>query len=677
MDTLTFMQNMAVILVAVGLVSVVFSRFGWPRAIGYILAGVLLGKYTFGGGLITQNAEATVEVLGQMGVMFLMFTLGLELNLQKLKKVGGVAAPVALLDAAVMMWLGHFVGTRYLGMSSVGGLFLGAAICDSATTVLAKTFSDLGWTQRKFYDYVMGITMCEDLLCVGIIALVTGVARSHGGSVDFHQVGISLGGLALFLTGIIVFGLLLIPAVLNRVGKMKDDESLLLSVLGFCFLVVFISIKLEYGVALGAFLVGMIASGSNYLQRLYRQSVALRSMFSAIFFVTIGLQVDPALIWLYKWQILLISGVVLFGKTINVTVGTLVTGMDVKSSLQTGMGLAQIGEFALIVAFLGVQLGVFKETDMFFPLVVGVSLFTTLLNAANIKLSDPLSNGLVHILPDSWKATLGRYGGRVRRFSKTENKGAKIRANFILLIVIVVLEASILLGANLLSDLSPKLESVLPSAFTGHGKTIMWICALLITIPCSIFFFYIARALSDAIVEVILPQSVLHKKSGVIFHRVVTVLVVGISLFVLIAVGTQFSQKLLPEDAFIKWLIIIFIVLLGYVGWTKFDNMGKRAVKSLSDVMTKNNSVPLEGSVVDLFDIHTDRVEVGKNEKVAGRTLREIDFRRQTGASIIGIERKGENPTVNPKADDTLQEGDLVLLLGNDEQIEKARQFLA
>ena len=229
-----------------------------------------------------------------------------------------------------------------------------------------------------------------------------------------------------------------------------------------------------------------------------------------------------------------------------------------------------------------------------------------------------------------------------------------------------MLEASILLGANLLSDLSPKLESVLPSAFTGHGKTIMWICALLITIPCSIFFFYIARALSDAIVEVILPQSVLHKKSGVIFHRVVTVLVVGISLFVLIAVGTQFSQKLLPEDAFIKWLIIIFIVLLGYVGWTKFDNMG-----------TKNNSVPLEGSVVDLFDIHTDRVEVGKNEKVAGRTLREIDFRRQTGASIIGIERKGENPTVNPKADDTLQEGDLVLLLGNDEQIEKARQFLA
>ena len=124
-------------------------------------------------------------------------------------------------------------------------------------------------------------------------------------------------------------------------------------------------------------------------------------------------------------------------------------------------------------------------------------------------------------------------------------------------------------------------------------------------------------------------------------------------------------------------MIIIFIVLLGYVGWTKFDNMGTRALKSLSDVMTKNNSVPIEGSVVDLFDIHTDRVEVGKNEKVVGRTLREIDFRRQTGASIIGIERKGENPTVNPKADDTLQEGDLVLLLGNDEQIEKARQFLA
>ncbi|MBP5509450.1 MAG: cation:proton antiporter [Kiritimatiellae bacterium] len=676
MDTLTFIQNMAVILMAVGFVSVVFTRFGLPRAIGYILAGVLLGQYTLGGSLITRNATETINVLGQMGVLFLMFTLGLEFSLRKLKEVGGVALPTGILDLAVMVWAGHFVGTHFLGMGDVPSLFLGAALSDSATTVLAKTIDELGWKRRPFTGYVMGITMTEDILCVGLIALLTGVARNHG-AMDWTLIGSSLGGLSLFLICVVVFGLLLVPRTANWVGRLKDDESLLLCILGFCFLVAFIAIKLDYGVALGAFLVGMMCAESNVVARIYRQSVALRSMFSAIFFVTIGLVVDPAQLWLYKGQILALSALVILGKTLNCTIGSLLLGQRFKDSLQTGMSMAQVGEFALIIAFLGVHLEVFSAQSMFYPVVVGVSLLTTMLNSILIRLSDPLADFVEARMPSRWKAGIQTYGNWVARFRTQRDSGknrSEIRFDFILLAILLAIEIAIFVTAGMLKDAA--FLKMLPKDFHGHEQVLLWMAALFLTTPCSIFYFHRSNTLGERIGDFLIPEKARDTSWAQAFKRLVTVVVVCISLAVLFIVATMFSNTLLPENQFEKWLVLIFIAVLGIVGWTRFRHMGGEALETLREVVSREGDADSGESAADLLDIHTERLTVPAGASVCGKSLRELNLRATTGASVIGIDRRGHS-TVNPTADEKLLPGDRVLLLGDDEQLAAARRLIA
>ena len=611
-----------------------------------------------------------------MGVLFLMFTLGLEFSLQKLKAVGGVALPTGILDLVVMVWAGHFVGTHFLGMGDVPSLFLGAALSDSATTVLAKTIDELGWKRRKFTGYVMGITMTEDLLCVGVIALLTGVARNHG-AMDWGLIGSSLGGLALFLVCVLVFGLLLVPRTMNWVGRLKDDESLLLCMLGFCFFVAFVAIKLEYGVALGAFLVGMMGAESNVVTRIYRQSVALRSMFSAIFFVTIGLVVDPSQLWLYKGQILALSSLVIVGKTLNCTIGSLLLGQRFKDSLQTGMSMAQVGEFALIIAFLGVQLEVFSAQSMFYPVVVGVSLLTTMLNSVMIRLSDPAANFLEERMPARWKANLQTYSNWVERFRTEGEQGknrSEIRFNFILLAIPLALEVAIFVTAGMLQDAS--FLKLLPKDFKGHERVLLWMGALLLTVPCSVFYFYRSKALGASVADFLIPEKARATSWAQAFKRCVTVVVVCISLAVLFVVATMFSNTLLPENPFEKWMVLIFIAVLGIVGWTRFRHMGGEALETLRSVVSKEGEAEPGESAADLLDIHTERVSVPAGAAVCGKSLRELNLRAATGASVIGIDRRGYSK-VNPTADEKLLPGDRVLLLGDDEQLAAARRMIA
>ena len=217
-----FFQDLAVLMVAAGIASALFTRLGWPKVIGYIAGGVVMSSHTWGGSFLAD--EASITTFGQLGIVFLMFTLGLEFSAGQMKKVQHVTVPTALFDTVVMICLGYTVARRFLGWGMVPSLFLGAAICDSATTLLAKTIDEMKWSKRPFVRYIFGTTIFEDILCIGVIALVTGVANGKG--MSFAAVGLSLGGLAVFLVGVIVFGLLLVPRLLNRIGRMKDDETL-------------------------------------------------------------------------------------------------------------------------------------------------------------------------------------------------------------------------------------------------------------------------------------------------------------------------------------------------------------------------------------------------------------------------------------------------------------------
>jgi CPA2 family monovalent cation:H+ antiporter-2 len=669
MDTTTFFQDLAVVLVAVGVVSAVFTRLGWPKVIGYILAGTAIGKYTFGGSFVIN--QASIDVLGQIGVVFLMFTLGLEFSLRKLRKVGHVIFPTALLDMAVMIWAGHFVGTQILGWGTVQSLFLGAAISDSATTLLAKTIHEMGWSTRRFTRYIFGITISEDILCVGVIALLTGLAKS--GAMSAGAVATSLGGLALFLTGVTVFGLLLVPRIVNGVARLKDDESLLLTMLGFCFLVSFVAAKLDFSLALGAFLVGVMGAESEPLKRIYQQCLPLRTMFSAIFFVTIGLLIDPAQMLSHWRAILLVTGVVVVGKSLNCTVGSLLAGLDLKNAIQTGVGLAQIGEFAYLVALIGLSM---KAVDhAVYQIAVGVSVLTTLLNPFLLRASEPFSDWVERRLPARWRACLETHANWVDRFLHSSAPSETVRAirfNLALLLLQLALVAVIFVSAGLLAGLD---FSRFSPALEANKKALLWGAASLLTVPNAIFLFFRARSLGGSVADALVPSKVADTQWALSFRRVTRL------LFGLGAVAALFfeivmlSGTIMPEQVWARAVVGVTLLVVGAVGWNRFRRVGAESLETLRGVLAEEVETDPAESAAELLDVHTERVRLEGGSEACGRSLRELDLRARCGASVIGVERGGRT-LVNPTAAERLAAGDVVLLLGDGEQIAAARSLL-
>ncbi len=670
MDTGSFIQDLALILAVIGAVSAVCTRFGWPKVIGYILAGAAMGRHTFGGSFFIN--ERSIDVLGQIGIVFLMFTLGLEFSVRKLRKVGNVVLPTALLDMAIMIWLGHFVGTKILGWGSIQSLFLGAAISDSATTLLAKTINDMGWGARRFTKYIFGVTILEDILCIGLIALLTGLVKT--GRVQIGEALASLGGLLLFMTGVTVFGLLLVPRVINGVARLKDDETLLLTILGFCFLVSFIALRLNYSLALGAFMVGVMGAESEHLRRIYQQCVPLRTMFSAIFFVTIGLLVNPAGM-LSQWPVILgLTLLVTVGKSLNCTAGFLLTGQDLKNAIQGGIGLAQIGEFAYLVALIGVTTHAVDSS--LYQIAVGVSILTTMLNPFLLKCSEPLSDWAVGHLPGRWQEYLETYAnwhGRFRHTQAPSGAAAAVRLNLILVLLLLALVAVTYISAGLLAGLDYSGISPLTEAYK---RSLLWGAASLLAIPGAIFLFFRARALGRAVADVLIPAKVAGTRWALSFRSLTGLLFALAGLAALFVESLLLSGSIMPEQGWVRAAIMLLLLTAGITGWNRFRHLGAVSLATLRKVVADEVETAQDESAADLLDIHTEKVKVGEDTEFSGRTLREINLRATAGVSVLCIERGGRT-VVNPRADDVLVASDTVLLLGDDEQIAKARSLLA
>ena len=410
-----FFQDLALVMAVAGLVAALFSRMRWPKVLGYIGAGVLLNKYTWGGSLLADSQS--INTIAQLGVVFLMFSMGLSFSAKDMKKLRGVAVPSALIDTIVMIWLGYTVGTRFFGWSLVQSVFLGVAMCDSATTLLAKVIDEAGWGSRPFAKYVLGTSLCEDIICVGAIAVATGLA--NGGGMSAGAFAASLGWLAVFFLAVVVIGLVHVPRLLVSVSSRKDDEALALTILGVCFFVSFLAYRFNFSLALGAFLVGFLGASSDVRERLAALVDPLKSMFSAMFFVSIGLLVDPAALWANAGAILVVSLVIVLGKLFNNTFASLLSGVDVKTAVQNGFSLAQIGEFAFMVAILYAQL-VDDPSNPMFSIAVGASLLTTLLNPLMIRMSDRVGDFAERRVPVRFKSVHEAYRAWLAKIGAAE-----------------------------------------------------------------------------------------------------------------------------------------------------------------------------------------------------------------------------------------------------------------
>jgi len=380
MHAVTFLQDLAVVMIVAGLVTVMFHRFKQPVVLGYIIAGVIIGPHTPPYALI--HDEDTIRTLSELGVILLMFSLGLEFSLRKLKQVGGTALIAALLEILLMVWVGYEIG-QWFGWGTMNSIFLGAMLSISSTTIIVKALAELGKGKEPFAQLILGILIIEDILAIAMIALLSGIAMT--GALHVAEVGKTLGKLSIFLVSALVLGLLVVPRLLTYVARFRSNEMLLVTVLGLCFGFSLLAVKLGYSVALGAFLIGAVIAESREIHRVEKMIEPVRDMFSAIFFVAIGLLIDPGMLVRHWLPIVVITIAVVAGKVVTCTFGTFVGGHDTRSALRTGMGLAQIGEFSFIIASLGLTLKV--TSDFLYPIGVAVSAITTLLTPYLIKIA--------------------------------------------------------------------------------------------------------------------------------------------------------------------------------------------------------------------------------------------------------------------------------------------------
>ena len=573
-----FIQDLAVIMLIAGVVTVVFNRFKQPVVLGYIVAGVIIGPHTPPFNMIQD--EKTVHILSELGVIFLLFSLGLEFSLKKLAKVGATAVVAAVCEILLMLWIGYEIGL-YFGWKTMDAIFLGAMLAVSSTTIIVKALNELGMKQEKFAQIIFGILIVEDILAIGMIALLSGIATS--GSVDSGDVFNTVGKLVLFMIVSLVVGILIVPRLLSYVARFKSNEMLLVTVLGILFGFCLLVMKLEYSVALGAFLVGAVMAESRQIHRIERLIEPVRDMFSAIFFVAIGLLFDPTVLAKYWQPILIITLAVVFGKLISCGFGTFLSGHGGRTPMRVGMGLAQIGEFSFIIAALGVSLKVTSE--FLYPIVVAVSAITALLTPYLIKAADPLSAKAVSIVPKKVAGVFGMYSSWLESLQPQGDKAelTKIIRRILLqvLINLALVVAIFLSGSFFVDGISAQIAGWIPDA--QIQKAVIWGAALVLSLPFLIATYRKLQALAMLLAEVsVNPEFAGAYTSGVrrVISEVIPVMaIVGIMLLIFVLSASMLTA-----------LNLLMFVLLGAAGlmwllWSRFVKLHSRLQIALFETL--------------------------------------------------------------------------------------------
>ena len=664
-----FFQDLAMLMTAAGVVAAIFVRLGWPKVIGYILAGIFMSEYTWGGSFLAD--AGSVKIIGQLGVVFLMFGMGLSFSARDMKKMKSVAFPTAAFDVVAMILVGYAVGTKVFGWSPVESVFLGVAICDSATTMLAKVFDEMGWGRRMFAKCVLGTSVCEDILTVGAIAVATGFANGSGMSPG--ALFASLGWLAVFFLTVLVFGFIFVPRMLKSVAKRRDDESLLLVLLGVCFFVSFFAYKFDFSLALGAFLVGLLGSFSDVRQRLGGLVEPLKSMFSAVFFVSIGLMVDPAALWHFLPQILFLSVIVIGFKAFNTTVMPLLTGADLKTSVQIGFSLAQIGEFSFRVAILYVGL-CGDSKSVLFPVAVGTSLLTTLANPLMVRLSDPAGEFAARRAPDCFKRWLSTYQAWLAKIRGSGDSPSlmllRVAATKLVIYAVLMLSVSVVCAMMYQFDYSRFSEY-----FERNDKLIFFFMANFFSVGLVPMVIFSARAVADEIAELLAGDGSAKWRQAI---RPM------IRFFVQCAVVTLFfiewsviNMLILPVSVEVQGFSLVVIVAVGAVGWRTFVKAGRRATKRFQEALTvqERSEGLVRMTTVSVPEGTIQRIELKEGSPAIGENVVSLNVRAKTGASVVSVYRDGQI-TRNIGPDWNFAVGDVVVAIGNEPQIAALKKLL-
>lgn len=647
--------DLAIILITAGVITVVFKWLKQPLVLGYIVAGFFIGPYFPWFPAITD--ESNVHVWSDIGIVFLMFALGLEFSIKKLKRVGATGAITALTELAVMFVTGNTVG-HLLGMGTMDCVFLGCMLSISSTTIIIKSFDDLKLKQQRFTGTVTAVLVVEDL--VAVLLLVVLSTLSVGKSFDGVELAMSMVKLVFSLIVWFTFGIFLVPTFLRWMRRWMTEETLCIVAVGLCFGMVVMADFAGFSTALGAFVMGAILSETIEADVIHRIITPLKNLFGAVFFVSVGMLVNPEVLAKQWLPILVIAAVVVVVKSSAATLGILLSGKPLRSAMQGGFCFCQIGEFSFIIAGLGLS---FKVIDpMLYPIIVSVSIVTTFVTPYMIKAGLPAYEFVWPRLPQRLKQALEHYSTSGRVNTHEKKLGSFVRKQ----LVSILFYSVIVIALGLLSILL--LRPAIDGLFGSWGIPQVWgrLLGMLATLVVQAPFLW-ALAVKNVNRERI--RKMLHTYSH---SQVAVIPLLALRYFVaLFVVGWIISRymHLAAGLVVVAAIVVVAAVLLSRRATDFYNRIEDHFVTNFYQRQAQN-SFKIPESLEKNFIM--ERMTVSPYSPLAGLKLKDSHLRQNYGVNLISIERAGKVYDL-PEKDTLLMPADRLTILGSEEQLASVR----
>lgn len=647
--------DLALILGAAAVSTLIFSRLKQPVVLGYLIAGFAVGPH-FPLWPTVADTEG-VKLWAEIGVIFLLFGLGLEFSFKKLAKVGKSAFIAATFEIITMSAVGYLFG-QALGWKTMDSIFLGAILSMSSTTIIIRAFDEAGLKGKTFASLVFGILIIEDLMAILLMVILSAI--SIPGSFSGSNLAYLSARLVFFLLAWFLVGIYVLPSILKRVRRQLSNEIMLIVSIALCFLMVVLATKANFSAALGAFIMGSILAETEEGERIEHLLISVKDLFAAVFFVSVGMMIDPSILREHFGVVVLITILTIFGKLMGSGFGAVLSGRSLRHSTQAGMSLAQIGEFSFIIATLGVSLNV--VSDFLYPIIIAVSAVTTFTTPYMIRYSDPMYSWIEKRLPQRFLDRLNQYERAMSANGKESALGLVWRTYGLL----VLLNTVVVLGVGLAAS-----EWGLPYLLSSFGdeRTVRFIACVLTLVACSPF-------LSAVVLKA--PKRIPSEEAETIFRlrRLqlgITIIRVVLGLVLIEVIISRFATiSILPLVVLVATPILIFF-FRNYIGRfysmveSRFlKNLNAKELAELESLAKLPQLAPWNATLA--------QIDLTSDSNLAGLTLEECKFRTTTGATIGMIDR-GSRRIFAPSRSERLLPGDELFLIGTDEQIAAAREL--
>jgi len=588
MHDIGFIRDLALVMLVAGATTILFQRLRLPVLPGYILAGMVIGPHT--PGVLVADPRAISDI-SNLGVVLLMFTLGLEFSVRKLRQVGGSLLLITVIEVGFMLWLGYQLGLLF-GWGGRNALFLGAIMALSSTMVATRALTENGFRQWPFARLVVGMLVAEDMLTIVLLTLLTAIAIS--GTVETGTAFSVVGHLGLFVVAGMIVGLLLLPRLVDYVARFDRDETLLVSVLGICFGTSLLAAWLGFSVALGAFLAGAVVAEAHSASRVVHLVEPLRDMFAALFFVAIGLKIDPTQLAHYALPAVSIALTVMLGKSLVCSIGMFFIGHDMRTSLRAGLCMAQIGEFSFVIATLGLTLR--AVDDFIYPTAVAAALICMVASPYLLRSADALIHIGKRVVPRPLRLLISSYSGWLENLRPVDENAALAhmfrRLLWHIAINIALVVTLFVIGAYVNAHNATWFERWGFGRDTRHS--LIWACALFLSLPLLIAVYRKAEALGMLLAELGIRERFAGSYTQAIRQILAKLIPLATLLVSALLVGVLGSTILPPRGVAIS--LVAVCVLLAVILWRGLVKVHARLQAALRETLEKPSSPPNESS---------------------------------------------------------------------------------